>query len=107
VEAIPVDDVVRAFRAALAAELPLVVENEAYSAEERTIFDRASRVYRAAQADRAARFRAIIRLRDISERYALRTRSRQAGTSASLDDLTVRLTVAARRLGEASTAREG
>ena len=107
VEAIPVDDVVHAFRAALAAELPLVVENEAYSAEERTIFDRASRVYRAAQADRAARFRAIIRLRDISERYALRTRTRQAGTSASLDDLTGRLTVAARRLGEASTAREG
>lgn len=107
VEAIQVEDVVRAFRAALATELPLVVEDEAYSTEERTIFARASRVYRAAQADRAARLRAIIRLRDITERYALRTRSRQAGTNASLDDLTNRLTAAARRLSEASTAREG
>jgi hypothetical protein len=101
IESVAEDDVVRAFRAVRSgSEQTFIVEHEAYEPRERTLFAEASHVYRAAQADRAARLRAIIRLRDILERYALRSRTRQLGTSSKLDHLTTRLAATAQRLRE-------
>jgi ADP-heptose:LPS heptosyltransferase len=106
IEAVPVDDVVRAFGAAHAAVTATVVaENEAYGTRERTIFGEAARSYRGAQADRAARLRAIIRLRDILERYAHRSRTRPSHTSPALEHVTHRLTILANRLNEQVSTR--
>ncbi len=101
IEAIAVEDVVQAFTAAVASTPegsgePAVTWLQAYETRERSVLGEASHRYREAQADRAARYRGILRLRDILERYALRSRQRQFRPSA----LTQRLAALARRLNE-------
>ncbi len=98
IEAIGVEDVVQAFVANMAGtpDEPVVTWLQAYDTRERSVFGEASHVYREAQADRAARYRGILRLRDILERYALRSRQRQLRPSA----LTQRLSAIAKRLNE-------
>jgi len=107
IEGIRIADVIHAFAEAAAgdAQQGLIFADEAYDSRERTVFGEASRVYRAAQADRAARLRAIIRLRDILERYAQRSRTRQLGTTMALDRLTDRLAATARRLQDRTPTR--
>jgi ADP-heptose:LPS heptosyltransferase len=106
IEAVRVDDVISAFAEAHASVTPAIVaENEAYGTPERTVFGEAAYSYRAAQADRAARLQAIIRLRDILERHAHRSRTKPSQTNPSLEHVTNRLTIVANRLKEQVSTR--
>lgn len=77
---------------------PVVDAIKAYDAEERTILASAAAVHRAAQADRAARLRAIIRLQDVFHGYIRRARNRQAHATEALNEMTTRVAAAAHRL---------
>jgi ADP-heptose:LPS heptosyltransferase len=100
IEGVDVDSVVTAFEDVCERREgePLVRLLDRYSAREKTIFEGAAAVHRAAQHDRAARFAAITRLRDLFLRFARRTRAgtrRADAALAALADTTART---ARRL---------
>jgi heptosyltransferase-2 len=101
IDAITVGDVVGAYTDVCGenAQEAFIVEREAYTPQERTLFAEASRRYREAQDDRAARFSGILRLRDLLERYAQRSRTRQSSAGGS-PDVSHRLAAIAQRLRE-------
>jgi ADP-heptose:LPS heptosyltransferase len=86
IDGIDVASVVAAFLRArdAASAAPFVVEVDAYSERERSIFAGAGRVHRATQADRAARLVSITRVRDLLRRYAVRAGARQHGSAVRL-----------------------
>ena len=107
IEGVDVDSVVAAFEDVCAhgRTEPLVRLLDAYGARERTVFEAAGRVHRAAQADRAARLAAITRLRNVFGHFARRSRAarrRADAALAALADSTVRT---ARRLESMTPAK--
>jgi ADP-heptose:LPS heptosyltransferase len=95
IEGVDVDSVVTAFEDVCSEHggEPLVRLLDRYTAREKTIFEAAAAVHRAAQSDRAARFAAITRLRHLFVRFARRTRAgtrRADAALAALADTTAR-----------------
>ena len=105
-EAVDAQSVVEAFETAFEADGPAVCARDAYGAREREILGAAAAVHHAAQADRAARLRAITRLRALLSRYARRMRSRSRTANAALDLLAERTVLAARQLEAAAAPAE-
>ena len=101
-ERIGANSVVAAFERAVTSRdgEPTVETLKAYSGKERSILAAAAAVHRSAQADRAARLRAIIRLQDVFHRYVRRARTLRANANAALSDMSQRVAAAARRLSE-------
>jgi ADP-heptose:LPS heptosyltransferase len=101
-EAIDAENLVAAFEGVFDEAAPVIHARDAYTEREREILGAAAAVHRTAQADRAARLRAITRLRALIARYSRRMRSRSRKANAVLEMLAERTAHAARQLEAAA-----